>query len=66
MLTMRAATFMQEILASHAKDMLQAVQSAMQLRPGPPHLIYLLAACPPDGTKLELAQNQQEVWFITE
>ncbi len=60
-----AATFMQQILARYEKDVLQAVQSATPW-PGPHHLSYLLATYPPDGTKLEWAQNQQEVWFITE
>jgi len=62
-----AATFMHEILTSHQKDVLQAVQSAMQARPGPHHFSYLLAYYPPDGTEFRYwGQNQQEVWFITE
>jgi len=61
-----AATFMHEILTSHQKDVLQAVQSAMQARPGPHHLSYLLVTYPPNGIELKWAQNQQELWFITE
>ncbi len=61
-----AATFMQGILAGNEKQVLQAVQSAMQARPGPHHLSYLLAYHPPDDTDLRWAENEQEVWFVTE
>ena len=47
-----AATVMQGILADNEKQVLQAVQSAVQAQPGPHHLSYLLAYCPPDATEL--------------
>ena len=61
-----AATFMEEMAANNEKQVLQVVQSAMQAQPGPHHLSYLLAYYPPGGTAYILAENQQEVWFITE
>ncbi len=61
-----AATLLEEIAARHEKHALQAVQSAMQARPGPHHFSYMLAYYPPDGTGLRWGQNQQEVWFVTE
>jgi hypothetical protein len=61
-----AAAFMEEMAARREKDVLQAVQSAMQALPGPHHLSYLLAYYPPDETDLRWGQNQQEVWFISE
>jgi hypothetical protein len=61
-----AATFMEEMAAGHERDVLQAVQSAMQALPGPHHLTYLLAYYPADGTELRWGHDQQEVWFVTE
>ncbi len=59
---------MEEMLAYNEKQVLQAVQSAMQARPGPHHLSYLLAYYPADDTDLRwaAAENEQEVWFVTE
>ena len=48
------------------KQVLQAVQSAMQALPGPHHLSCLLAYYPPGGTDLGWAENEPEVWFVTE
>ncbi len=61
-----AATFMEGMLADNEKQVLQAVQSAMQALPGPHHLSCLLAYYPPGGTDLRWAENEPEVWFVTE
>ena len=61
-----AAAFMEEMAARREKDVLQAVQSAMQALPGPHHLSCLLAYYPPGGTDLRWAENEPEVWFVTE
>ena len=61
-----AAAFMEEMAVNNEMQVLQAVQRAMQTQPGPHHLSYLLAYYPPGSTAYMWAENQQEVWFITE